>query len=117
MQSVCCQTAIKLGLLSPFVEQGGEVGDYRGRQATGFVFSQEDGDRLSGGFDFSLVFISCWGFVAWEIERGIGVIGLGFVAVESVSDRVDGIGQIGGSNALGLETIFLKALEGFKDLL
>jgi hypothetical protein len=91
------------------------VGNDRSREATGFIFSQEDGDRLWCWLDLSFVFISCWGFITWEIESGIGVIRAGFITVESMSDRVDGVGEVSSGDALSLKPIFLKTLEGFKD--
>lgn len=93
------------------------MGDYRGREATGFVFVQENSDRLWRGFDLAFILIGFWRFVTWEIESGVAFIGFGLIAVEGVSDRVERIGEISGGDALGLEAVFLEALEGFKDSL
>jgi hypothetical protein len=91
------------------------VGNDRSRQATGFIFSQEYNDRLFSGFDIAFILIGFGGFITWEVERRIGVIRAGFITVESVSDRVDGVGEVSSGDALSLKPIFLKALEGFKD--
>jgi hypothetical protein len=106
---------MKLGLLSPFVEEWGEVGNYRGGQSAGFVFGEENGDRLARWVDFAFVFVGFWRFVTWEIESGISLVGLGLITVEVMGDRVNRIGEVGCGDTLGLEAIFLEALERFKD--